>query len=206
MYIPTEFSMDDEQEAFDFIENYSFGELITSSQGELKASHVPLLLDMDKNLLLGHFARNNDHWQELETAEDLLVIFQGPHTYVTPSWYESEQMVPTWNYVAVHVKGKARLASDSELLDLVTRLSDKHESQFEKPWTVDKVGDKKLAALLRAIVGFKIDIEQVLGKAKMSQNRKESDQQGVIRGLQSKKDPTANLVAKLMVKKHSAGS
>jgi transcriptional regulator len=206
MYIPTEFTMDDEQEAFDFIENYSFGELITSSQGELKASHVPLLLDMDKNLLLGHFARNNDHWQELETAEDLLVIFQGPHTYVTPSWYESEQMVPTWNYVAVHVKGKARLASDSELLDFVTRLSDKHESQFEKPWTVGKVGDKKLAALLRAIVGFKIDIEQVLGKAKMSQNRKESDQQGVIRGLQSKKDPTANLVAKLMVKKNSAGS
>jgi transcriptional regulator len=201
MYIPTEFAMDDEQEAFDFIESYSFAELITSRQGELKASHVPLLLDMGKNLLLGHFARNNDHWQELETAEDLLVIFQGPHTYVTPSWYESEQMVPTWNYVAVHVKGKARLVPDSELLDLVTRLSDKHESQFEKQWTVNKVGDKKLAALLRAIVGFKIDIEQVSGKAKLSQNRKESDQKGVIRGLQSKKDPAANLVAKLMVKK-----
>ena len=161
---------------------------------------MPLLLDRNERVLSGHFARGNDHWQDLESADELLVIFQGPHTYVTPSWYESEQMVPTWNYVAVHVKGKANLVADSELLDLVTRLSNKHERQFEKPWSVDKVSDKKLNAMLRAIVGFRIDIEQVSAKAKLSQNRSEGDRIAVIKGLQSTKDPAAIHVAELMVK------
>jgi transcriptional regulator len=200
MYIPKYFAMDDEREAFDFIENNSFAALITCRHGALKTSHVPLLLDMNEKVLCGHFARSNDHWQDLESADELLVIFQGPHTYVTPSWYESEQMVPTWNYVAVHVKGKASLVADSELLDLVTRLSDRHESQFEKPWVVDKVSDKKLDAMLRAIVGFRIDIEQVSGKAKLSQNRSEADRKGVIKGLQSTRDPVAIQVAERMAK------
>jgi len=200
MYIPKYFAIEDEQEVFDFIEGNSFAALITSRSGALKTSHVPLLLDRNEKVLSGHFARGNDHWQDLESADELLVIFQGPHTYVTPSWYESEQMVPTWNYVAVHVKGKARLVADSDLLDLVTRLSNKHESQFEKPWAVDKVSDKKLNAMLRAIVGFRIDIEQLSAKAKLSQNRSEGDRNGVIKGLQSTKDPAAVQVAELMAK------
>jgi transcriptional regulator len=201
MYIPKQFNMEDQNEVLDFIEENSFGELITTAHGNLKANHLPFLLDRKENLLLGHFARSNDHWRELESAEDLLVIFQGPNSYITPSWYESEQMVPTWNFVSVHVKGKARLVSDNELLDLVSRLSDKHESQFDKPWKLSKVSDKKLAALLAAIVGFKIDIEQVSGKAKLSQNRTEADQKGVIKGLQSMQDPLAKQVARLMAKK-----
>jgi len=200
MYIPKYFAMEDEQEAFDFIENNSFATLITSSPGGLKTSHLPLLLDKSKKVLSGHFARANDHWQDLESADELLVIFQGPHTYITSSWYESEQMVPTWNYVAVHVKGKASLVADSDILDLVTRLSNKHESQFEKPWVVDKVSDKKLSAMLRAIVGFRIDIEQLSGKAKLSQNRSEGDRSALVKGLQSTKDTAAIQVADLIAK------
>jgi transcriptional regulator len=197
MYIPKYFEMKDDSDIFDFIENNSFGELITTRQGELIASHLPFLLDINERALLGHFARANNHWQELESADDLMVIFQGPNAYISPSWYDTEQMVPTWNYVAVQVKGTTSLLAENKTLDLLSRLTAKHENQFDNPWRLDLLSDRKLATMLKAIVGFRIDIEQVSAKAKLSQNRTEADRNGAIEGLKSQQDdrPTMQVAA-----------
>jgi transcriptional regulator len=188
MYIPKYFEMNDDSDIFNFIENNSFGELITTRQGKLKASHLPFLLDVSEHALFGHFARANNHWQELESAEQMMVIFQGPHAYISPSWYDSEQMVPTWNYVAVQVKGTTSLLDENKTLDLLSRLTAKHEKQFDNPWRLDQLSDRKLASMLKVIVGFRIDIEQISAKAKLGQNQTEADREGAIEGLKSQKE------------------
>ena len=201
MHIPVKFELRGDSDIFDFIENNSFGELITTRQGKLVASHLPFLLDINERALLGHFARVNSHWQELESADDLLIIFQGPNAYISPNWYESDQLVPTWNYIVAQVKGRPGLLTENETLDLISRLSDKHESQFDTPWRLDMLNENKLESMLKAIVGFRVDIEQISAQAKLSQNRSEADRTGAIAGLQSRQnDQQASQVAEWMLK------
>jgi transcriptional regulator len=165
--------------------------LVTQGAGGPVASHVPLLLDPEGGplgTLHGHLARANPHWQDLARGAPTLAVFLGPEGYVSPSWYPTKartgKVVPTWNYVAVHASGPVAMVEDAaRLLDLVTRLTERHEARFARPWRVADAPASFVEAMLRAIVGFEMRIERLEGKWKLSQNRPAEDRAGVVEGL-----------------------
>ena len=133
MYIPQHFEVTDKEEKFAFIKANAFGQLISSVDGRLFSSHIPFFLSNDKHSLICHVAKRNPQWEGIEDQE-VLVTFQGPHDYVSPSWYSSPS-VPTWNYQSVHVYGKPVLITETEKLkSIVDELTDVYESSFDKPW------------------------------------------------------------------------
>lgn len=189
MYIPAHFAADDET-VRDLLTHHGAADLITPTAEGLVATMLPMLYDEhtgEHGVLLGHVARNNDHWRLPPTGESL-VVMHGPDAYVTPSWYASKRehgrVVPTWNYVTAHVYGELVVHDDTEWLEsLVRRLTEKHEADRGAPWSVDDAPEKFVAGQLRAIVGVELRISRISAKAKLSQNRPEADVEGVVAGL-----------------------
>ncbi|HET7371698.1 MAG TPA: FMN-binding negative transcriptional regulator [Gammaproteobacteria bacterium] len=180
MYTPRPFSEADPKRLAAFIRDNAFGTLVTITDGRPEASHIPFLFDSERRLLLGHLAAANPQGQRLAAGGEVLVMFQGPHGYISPTWYEHAD-VPTWNYTAAHVYGHPEVIEDeTELRGVVDTLSAKYESQFEAPWQ-PVYPDK----LLGAIVGFRIRISTMQGKFKLSQNRSAADRANVIRKLRA---------------------
>ena len=186
MYVPRYFSEEDEVRLFEFIDEVAVGTLITAGAAGLMANEVPLLREPGANRLWGHLARPNKQLVELAGVDQVLINFTGPTGYISPNWYRTGGLVPTWNFMTVQVRGRPVMHDNmEEVLDIVRRLSEQHESQFETPWTLDKVEPQMLEKMLGVIVGFHIEIEEVRGKFKLSQNRNAVDHAGVIAGLES---------------------
>ena len=207
MYIPTHFREGDTVMLQQFIQAYSFGILVTQQEGVPVANHFPFLLDVERGslgILRGHMARGNMQWRMFDETKEVLVIFQGPHSYVSPSWYEDdvETNVPTWNYAAVHVYGRPRLIEDSvELYRILQDSVQANEAQFEHPWQIE-LPDVYLQKKLKAIVGFEVVITRLEGKFKLSQNRSTTDQQRVITALHESLSPeTAELMRERLEQK-----
>ncbi len=200
MYLPEAFAEADLTRLETLVRSYSFGTLVSMHGGRPFATHLPMLLDggLERHgKLLGHLARANPQWESLADGQCVLAIFEGPHTYVSPSWY-STPGVPTWNYAVVHVYGTARLIEAPEALgELVTRLTAVYEGDSGAAWTPDLSGQME-RRLLRAIVGFEIDIQEVQGKRKLNQNRPIADQRGVIERLRQGGSANGLAVAELM--------
>jgi len=201
MYIPKAFREDDINTLHAFIREYSFAALITQQDGVPFASHLPFLLDTERGpygTLLAHMARANPQWRAFNKEQEVLVIFQGPHAYITPSWYEVELSVPTWNYAVVHAYGLPRLMEEkSELYDLLKILIQTHEAHFEKPWPF-QLPDDYLQKMMQGVVGFEIQITRLEGKFKLSQNRTASEREKVIDALQDSSDTLSTGIAQLM--------
>ena len=204
MYTPPSFQETDPAVMLDFIATHPFGALVTSSPSTgLFATHLPFLIDRTRGahgVLQGHIARANPHHTLAEAAADAMVIFTGPDAYITPSWYPSKQehgkVVPTWNYVAVHVYGTVRFIDDRDfLMQHLDTLTDQHESSHEQPWAMHDAPQDFLEQLARAIVGVEIEITRLEGKWKMSQNRSSADIDGVIKGLSTSSSDIARAVA-----------
>lgn len=198
MYSSKAFKIEDETELFEFIEQWSFADLITSNEGELFVNHVPFVFDQSQRKLYGHLAINNPQCTLLEKADDLAIVFKGANAYISPSWYVSQNRVPTWNFEAVHVSGKVRLLDNDGLMTLLEKLTEKHEAQFENGWKMDAVSKPKLDIMLKMIVGFEIEINSIQGKSKLSQNRSVEDRVGVISGLKNQNDNMSQLIADKM--------
>ena len=174
LYVPPHFRVDDRDALHAFMEQHAFGTLVTSGPSGMHVSHIPFLPERGEDgaiRLLGHVARGNDQWRALEEAQHLVAIFQGPHAYVSPTWYASHPSVPTWNYAVVHAHGKARLMDEAELHDLLMRLSAIYEAGNPKPWRMSELPASYVSTMLQAIVGFEIEVERLEGKFKLSQNR-----------------------------------
>jgi len=185
MYIPSDFQEENRDKLFELIDAYSFAMLISGSAAEPMISHVPLLLDRTRpgqERLVGHVARANKHWRRFDGSEPALVIFQGPHAYVSPTWYASVHAVPTWNYAVVHVRGRPTLATSDTTLAILGRLIERFEAGRAIPWTPD-LASPFITEQARAIVGFELTIEEITAKFKLGQNRDDADQAGIIRGL-----------------------
>src|SRR5713101_1667407 len=201
MYIPKAFREDDISKLYNFIQAYSFATLVTLHEGMPFATHLPFLLDAERGpngILLAHMARANPQWHDFASAQEVLVIFQGPHTYISPSWYEVELSVPTWNYAVVHAYGLPRLMEEkSELYDLLKILIQTHEAHFEKPWPF-QLPDDYLQKMMQGVVGFEIQITRLEGKFKLSQNRTASEREKVIDALQDSSDTLSTGIAQLM--------
>lgn len=197
MYIPKHFEMQDQKDIYDFIEKHSFGIIVSTSQNMPTATHLPLLLDKKHGRLTGHFAKPNKQWHELE-GQEVLIIFPGPHTYISSSWYETNQSVPTWNYVAVHVYGTVKIIQDpQELLASLKKLTEKYEGS-DSSYHIDQTNEAYVHGLMKGIVGFQIEITKLEGKAKLSQNHSRERQERVIQELEKLKHSDAHEIAKLM--------
>lgn len=187
MYIPEHFAETDLRTLHEFMRRYSFATLVTQHGGTPFASHLPLSLDScigTHGAVLGHMARNNGQWRDFADGAEVLVMFQGAHAYVSPSWYEPNPMsVPTWNFTAVHAYGKARILSEDELLATLHQLVDENERAFALPWKLELTQAMR-ERMLGAIVGFEISLNRIEGKFKLSQNRGEQDRKNIIAQLQ----------------------
>lgn len=200
MYVPAHFAPDDNA-VHELLTSHGAADLITATSDGLVATMLPFLYDRERGRLLGHLARNNDHWRR-PVIGDALVIARGPDSYVTPSWYASKaehgRVVPTWNYLTAHVYGALTVHDDSEwVADVVRRLTDHHEADRPRPWSVDDAPEKFVSGQLRAIVGVEVTIRRIEAKFKLSQNRPAADIDGVIEGLRrSGDDAVAAAVAR----------
>lgn len=200
MYVPGQFSEPQLAILHDWIERWSFGTLVTSHRGRMEANQIPFLLDREKGDLLGHMARANKHWQTLLNAEHLMVLFNGPHGYVSPAWYSQPDGVPTWNYLSVQVHGKAELVkTENESVDILRRLTNTNEALYGPGWRMEDLDPQKLKAMTQAIVCFRIHITAIEGKAKLSQNRSKMDRVGVIRELSASNDTGLQELSRLMM-------
>ncbi len=174
MYIPKYFEVTDKTEIYAFIEANAFGQIISRSGGRLCSTHIPFLLSDDRTKLHGHLAKNNPQLQDIENQE-ILVTLQGPHNYVSPSWYSSPG-VPTWNYQTVHIYGHCRVFQDASfLVQVVDALTRKYESKLSPPWQ-----PQYNPLMLDAIIGIEISIAEVQCKYKLSQNRSAQDRKQVV--------------------------
>jgi transcriptional regulator len=199
MYIPASFAETDLHKLHDLMRAYNFALLVSSGDSAPDASHLPFMIDPDAGeygTLITHMARANPHWKSLNADEEVLVIFQGAHSYISPRWYASQPaVVPTWNYAAVHAYGKPRLIHDPALLKpIVMALVAQHEG----PELLPGIDTAFPENLLQAIVGVEIPITRLEGKFKMSQNRSEDDQRGVIAALEQSRHSDQQAVAAIM--------
>lgn len=186
MHIPSFFQVKDMEEIKAFIQSHSFATVVTTMDGKPIATHIPVsfLQIEDSFVISGHMAIGNPQWKTFEENEQVLVIFQGPHAYISSSWYEKEA-VPTWNYQAVHVYGKAKLLEKSELVKELTTMPETYESHREQPVLWQTLSDELLEKQMKGIVGFKIIIDEVQAAFKLSQNRHERDYAHIIEKLEA---------------------
>ena len=205
MYTPPAFKDDDLDSIRATIRAARLANLVTATADGPIATPLPLFLDEsegERGVLYGHVAKANPQWRAAPIG-DALAIFMGPEAYVTPSWYATKQetgkVVPTWNYIAVHAYGPVEFFEEAErLLQVVTRLTNRHEQSRAEPWAVSDAPADFVAAQLRGIVGLRIPVTRFEGKRKMSQNRPEADRVGVAAGLAASDSPQDRQVAPLI--------
>lgn len=199
MYNPDSFRIEDKQVIRDFVAERPFAQLISSHHAQPVVSHLPLLWSAEgtsEGTLFGHFAKANDHWQHAN-GQRVLAVFTGPHAYISSSWYETPESVPTWNYTAVHIRGRLEILEDgAEVRDVVEKLVTKMEASTDKPWATKQATPAFIEKLLAMIVGFRVVVEDV--EFKLSQNHSAARRTLVVAGLAKLDDENSQAVANLM--------
>jgi len=206
LYIPEHFRVEDQATAVAFMRANPFVILVSTRDSEPFASHVPVVIrEVDGQIRLrGHVAKANPHWRYLQDQPRCLVVFHGPHAYVSPSNYQTRENVPTWNYGAVHAYGEARTFSEvPELLGMLDDLIPTFEAAYAQQWS--SLDEAYRTRMLGHIVGFEIAVKKLEAKFKLSQNRTSQEQQNVIDSLGRSSDTTISGVAGLMCQ-HGLGT
>lgn len=213
MYVPEHFSLDDPAAVAGVIQNHGFALLVTAPGGVPRAIHLPFLHEPEPGphgTLLAHMARANPQWRDFAALAaaggEALVIFQGPHGYISPNWYGPGPAVPTWNYVAVHAYGLPRLIEEeARVRALQERLVETFEAGGRAPWSMAGQDDKYIRGMLRGIVAFEIPVTRIEAKAKLSQNKSAADRQGVVAGLEASGRPGDLELAETMRRLSTSG-
>jgi transcriptional regulator len=203
MYIPQRFSEKDLSVLQALMREYSFATLVgTQEDGVPLATHLPVLYEPQPapyGALKAHLALGNPQWRTFQADREALVMFQGPHAYISPSWYEAELSVPTWNYAAIHAYGRPRIISDPATLYLhLKALIATHEAQFASPWSPEGLPPDYIERLMKGVVGFEMEITRLEGKLKMSQNRSETERARICTELRATEHPLHCEVATLV--------
>lgn len=200
MYIPKINKLTEQETIYRFMQENSFAIIVSELNGEIIATHMPVELeenDKGEKVLRSHMAKQNPQWKNFEKLEQVLVIFSGPHTYISSSWYDHVN-VPTWNYIAVHVYGKPRILNEEETIGVLTRLVNRYENASEKPFKMEHLSDDYLQSHLKALVAFEISIDRIDAKQKLSQNRNEHNYDLVINELEKREDAQSDAVKREM--------
>lgn len=192
MYTPKNLAMEDTAQIHRFIKEFSFGVMVSdtktshsSKTPSLNGTHLPFLINEKENTLYSHMAKANDHWRNLDGTE-VLIIFSGPHAYISPIWYATPPAVPTWNYAAVHAYGKVTLLNEADTLTVINDTLKTYEPALlegNEEGVKEPVSDDFKHKLLSAIVGFKVERTKLEGKLKLGQHRPKADQEGVYQAL-----------------------
>jgi len=203
MYVPPHFAEDDRETLFELIRRYDFALLLTVVDGAPLGSHLPFMLDAgrgENGTLLAHMARANPHWRSFDGRAEALVVFQGPHAYVSPGWYDpANNAVPTWNYAVVHAYGTPRIIDDPAAVRAQQeRMVAHYEAGMPEPWRLDSQPADYVAAMLNGIVAFEIPVRRLEGKFKLNQNHPPANRTGAIAGLRARGDPLDLATAALM--------
>ena len=202
MYIPRHFAAKDEDAVKAIIRRYDFGLLCAVVNGVPEAAHLPFLLDATRGpagTLIAHMARPNPLSRSLTDQCEVLVVFQGPHSYISPTWHASPGSVPTWNYAAVHAYGVPRLIDDAvEVRSVLMRLVEVQEAGFAEPWQIEPRPGDLIEKMAPGIVAFEIPIARLEGKFKLSQNKTAADRAGVVTALRARGETFGVEVASLM--------
>ena len=199
MYVPKYFEETDSRVLKGLIRQFSFALLVTARKGVPIGTHIPMYISDNhgNDRLLGHLARANSHWQDFDGKKQAMAVFQGPHSYISPNWYVSSDLPPTWNYATVHAYGRPRTIEDTvKIKNVLSQLVRDNETDLTGNWEIQKLSKENLASQLKNIVVFEMPIERLEGKFKMSQNRKAADAQGVANSLRTTRDSNAVSVAR----------
>lgn len=202
MYVPKNFKNEDEAEIKEFISKNGFGIIVSQlpQNQQLWATHIPLMWSKNEagvEVLQGHISRANPQWKNLDDNSHVLVIFQGPHAYVSASWYNHEN-VSTWNYIAVHVYGNLKIIEGEALKESIKKLVDKYEANSENPISVENYSEGYFEREIRGLVGIEVEIKDVHAAYKLSQNRDEINHKAIIENLEKRTDDNSHEVAKAM--------
>ncbi|HEX6143248.1 MAG TPA: FMN-binding negative transcriptional regulator [Geminicoccaceae bacterium] len=201
MYTAPHFRPTSIDEAFAVVEAHPFALLVSQADGRPLASHTPMLAD-GSEWLIGHLARANPQWRSLD-GQDVLCVFSGPHAHVTPTWYASGPAVPTWDYVAAHVHGRAELLGEpGEVEAALRRLTGFFEGAG---WRFDDQPADYLAGMMKGVVAFRVRVEGIQANLKLSQNRSVEDRAGIVRGLRARQMPGDREIARLVEARESPG-
>ncbi len=190
MYIPSFNRVTDRARISAFLHSYGFASLVTRGREGLWVNHLPVLFDEEvgeQGRLRSHMARANPQWRHLESGDEVLCLFHGPHAYISPSYYEQQHTVPTWNYGAIHVYGRPAIVDDAALKKIVLDTTSKYESGRPAPWKIP-LSEEEIDKMCRAIVGFTIEITRVEAKFKLGQNRSAVDQARMLEALRAAPD------------------
>jgi transcriptional regulator len=201
MHIPDLFKNENPEAIRTFLKENAFGILINQTNGKLWATHIPLELDYNKEgeeILYGHVSKLNPQWTAFESNDEVLAVFTGAHSYISPSWYDHEN-VPTWNFTAVHVYGKIKIVEGDAVIDSLSKLVDKYEQNSKCPVRVADLS-KKTMMEARGVVAFEIKIQEIQAQTKMSQNRDDKNYAAIIKELNNTENPQSIAVAKEMEK------
>lgn len=201
MYTPDIYKNENQEEIERFIQENSFGILINQMEGKLCATHIPLELEATKDgkhILQGHIAKENPQWKGFKEDDTVLTIFSGPHSYISSSWYDHEN-VPTWNYLAVHVYGKIKIIEGEAVIESLKKLVDKYEKNSENPVRVADLSSKTMRQV-HGIVAFEIEITSIQATKKISQNRDDKNYKNIISELEKTQDKNAISMANEMKK------
>ena len=206
MHIPSKFQQNEDKHLKAIMRNYPFATLITHSDSGIEATHLPVTFDDTEGRIViqCHIAKANKIWKSVREDSEILLVFNGPNSYISPNYYptkeESGKAVPTWNYVAVHVKGRISFIHDEKwIYNMINALTIEHESKQEKPWSITDAPDTYINRMLPAIVGIEISVDSIEGQWKLSQNQPEINKHGVIKGLfEQGETKTSSLVKEQM--------
>jgi len=201
MYIPKQYNSDDKLQAVAFMKQFNFATIVTSNEEHPIATHLPFVVSEEEDtiILTAHFAKANEQWKEIESKK-VLIIFTEPHAYISPKHYNKKQNVPTWNYVAVHAYGKASIVSyQQEVFTILEDLMDVLEPSYKKQW--DGLSQEYKTGMANGIVAFKVRINDLQFKKKLSQNKKENERKNIIDSFSKSDNQNEQLIAKYMKSK-----
>ncbi|MGH6954150.1 MAG: FMN-binding negative transcriptional regulator [Alphaproteobacteria bacterium] len=202
MYVPRHFAESERRVLHALMRRHDFATLVAVTECGIEAAHLPFLFDEGRGsegTLLAHVARANPLWRAFDGRSEALVVFQGPHAYISPSWYTAPANVPTWNYVAVHAYGRPRVIPEGkETRAVLERLVETHESGFERPWRMADAPEGFIDSMVPGIVAFEIPIARLEGKWKLGQNKSAADRLGAAAALRRLGEPLGLEVAAMM--------
>ena len=195
MYIPEHYREEDKSKLIGFIRENSFALLVNSGDSGLRGTHLPFVTEERESgiVLVSHMAKANPQWKEFGQGKEVLVVFTGPHGYVSPSNYEKQQNVPTWNYVAIHAYGVPEIVSDARaVVEVLEKMIVNYEAAFREQW--DQLNEDYKAKMIKGIVAFENPVKKLEGKYKLSQNKTKNEQENVIHSFEKEKNPVAELM------------
>lgn len=202
MYIPKVYKNENVDEIISFIKQNNFGILVTQNASfKTIATHIPFVISKKDNtiILTSHISKANEQWKNFESLNQVLVIFSGEHAYISSSWYDHNN-VPTWNYIAAHLYGKIKVMNQESTLKHLCELVQQHEAKEENPTSVHAMGAEYIAAEMKGLVAFQIEIQEMYSAFKLSQNRDEKNWKRILQALEKRGDENSKAIATAMQK------